>query len=245
MNRIRRTDLDNLEIVDALELASDGYYVYLTTTLVSTNSTGNVITINLASDGQGIEDTFDHPAKPGDRVRLTGTSGGLADGYYTVNSILTDTTFSVSESIVSSTGGTIYFMYAEGAKQVGFNPINVPVTNATNVQDAIVDIYNAHDSLRQLIHLASGGGPFEGFASGAYKEILPSGDPFPTSIIWWTSSGKIDKIVEKTITYNANKTPITIEWKAYDVDGSTVVATVTDTISYTGVIETSRTRSII
>jgi len=101
-----------------------------------------------------------------------------------------------------------------------------------------------HKVLRQLIHLADGGGPFEGFTSGAYLETLPSADPFPTSWIWWTDSGKTDKIVEETVTYNANKTINTDEWKVYDTDGSTVLATVTDTITYSGVFETSRTRTI-
>lgn len=101
-----------------------------------------------------------------------------------------------------------------------------------------------HRTLRQLIHLAEEGGPFEGFASGAYQETLPAADPFPTSIIWWTDNTKVDKIVEETITYNSNKTIATDEWKVYDTDGSTVLATVTDTISYTGVFETSRTRTI-
>lgn len=101
-----------------------------------------------------------------------------------------------------------------------------------------------HRTLRQLIHLAEEGGPFEGFASGAYQETLPSADPFPTSIIWWTDNTKVDKIVEETITYNANKTINTDEWKVYDVDGSTVLATVTDTMTYSGVFETSRTRTI-
>lgn len=101
-----------------------------------------------------------------------------------------------------------------------------------------------HRTLRQLIHLADEGGPFEGFASGAYQETLPAADPFPTSIIWWTSAAKTAKIVEETITYNANKTINTDEWKAYAIDGSTVLATVTDTMTYSGVFETSRTRTI-
>lgn len=103
---------------------------------------------------------------------------------------------------------------------------------------------DAHRALRQLIHLAEEGGPFEGFASGAYQETLPSADPFPTSVIWWTSAAKTAKIVEETITYNGNKTVATDQWKVYDTDGSTVLATVTDTISYSGVFETSRTRTI-
>jgi len=101
-----------------------------------------------------------------------------------------------------------------------------------------------HKTLRQLIHLAEEGGPFEGFASGAYQETLPAADPFPTSIIWWEDNTKVKKIVEETITYNANKTVNTDEWKVYDADGSTVLATVTDTISYSGIFETSRTRTI-
>jgi hypothetical protein len=98
-----------------------------------------------------------------------------------------------------------------------------------------------HASLRQLIHLSEYG-PFEEFASGAYKEI--TGGVFPTSEIWWESSAKLEKIVEKTITRNPNKTPSVIEWKVYDEDGVTVMATATDTISYSGITETSRTRVI-
>jgi len=100
-----------------------------------------------------------------------------------------------------------------------------------------------HKVLRQLIHFIDNG-PAEGFVSGAYREILPSADPFPTSEIWWESSSKTKKIVELTITRNANKIPTAEEWKVYDTDGSTVLATVTDTISYTGIFETSRTRAI-
>lgn len=100
-----------------------------------------------------------------------------------------------------------------------------------------------HKTLRQLIHFIDNG-PAEGFVSGAYRETLPSASPFPTSVIWYTDSGKTDKIVEKLITYTGVN-PTTIQWKMYDVDGSTVLATVTDAISYSGVFETSRTRTIV
>ena len=99
-----------------------------------------------------------------------------------------------------------------------------------------------HPKLRQLIHFIDNG-PAEGFTTGAFREVLPVADPFPTSVIWWTDSGKTEKIVEKTITYTGVN-PTTIEWEIYDTDGSTVLATVTDTISYSGVFETSRTRAI-
>lgn len=100
-----------------------------------------------------------------------------------------------------------------------------------------------HAAIRQLVHLADGvGGPFEQFLSGAYREIESS--PFPTSVIWWESELKLKKIVEKTISRNSNKTPSSIEWKVYDTDGSSVLATVTDSVSYSGVFETNRTRNI-
>lgn len=99
-----------------------------------------------------------------------------------------------------------------------------------------------HKTIRQLIHFISEG-PAEGFASGAYKEVLPSGSIFPTSIIWWESSSKLKKIVEQTVTWTGVN-PTTEVWKIYDTDGSTVLATVSDTISYSGVVETTRTRTI-
>ncbi len=110
------------------------------------------------------------------------------------------------------------------------------------LSDSATGISSAnHAALRQLIHLADGkGGPFEEFLSGAYREIL--GGVFPTSVIWWESSAKLEKIVEKNITRNSNQTPSSIEWKVYDIDGVTVLATATDSISYTGIFETSRTR---
>lgn len=101
---------------------------------------------------------------------------------------------------------------------------------------------NEHKTLRQLIHFIDDG-PAEGFPTGCYKETLPVG-PFPTSEIWYESVAKAKKIVELTITRNANKTPAAEVWEMYDIDGSTVLTTVTDTISYSAVFETSRTRAI-
>jgi hypothetical protein len=99
-----------------------------------------------------------------------------------------------------------------------------------------------HKVLRQLIHLAETG-PFDGFGSTIYREILPAASPFPTSVTWWETSAKLKKIVEKELTYNASNFPITIIWRVYDVDGTTPVATSTDLITYSGAFEISRTRS--
>jgi hypothetical protein len=97
-----------------------------------------------------------------------------------------------------------------------------------------------HKVLRQLIHFIEDG-PAEGFTSGAYREI--TGTAFPTAIVWWESSSKLKKIVERLLTWTGvNLT--TDKWKVYDTDGSTVLWTVSDAISYSGVFETSRTRTI-
>ena len=85
-----------------------------------------------------------------------------------------------------------------------------------------------HKALRDLVHFVDG--PADGFTSGTYFEQLPSGDPFPTSGIWYTDNTKTDK------TYNANKTVATEVWKMYDTDGSTVLVTLTDTYSYSGIV---------
>lgn len=99
-----------------------------------------------------------------------------------------------------------------------------------------------HQRLRQLVHLAEEGGPFEGFPN-VVRDIGPAGSPFPTGSVWWTDSTRQQKIVEKIIVRNSNRTPTTIQWKVY-VSGSNVVASsFTDTITYAGVIETSRTRT--
>lgn len=98
----------------------------------------------------------------------------------------------------------------------------------------------SHKTLRQLIHFIDGG-PAEGFASGAYCEL--TGTVFPTASVWWTSAAKTHKIVEQLVTWTGSN-PTTVQWKVYDVDGTTVLATVTDTISYSGPFETSRTRAI-
>lgn len=97
-----------------------------------------------------------------------------------------------------------------------------------------------HKVLRQLIHFLDDG-PAEGFTSGAYKETL--GGVFPTSEIWYESSAKSNKIVELTMTWSGVKIAQEV-WKLYDTDGSTVLWTITDAILYSGVFETSRTRTI-
>jgi len=101
---------------------------------------------------------------------------------------------------------------------------------------------NQHRALRQLIHFIDNG-PANGFASGAYRENLPTGNPFVTSVTWYDDNTKVKKLVQKLITYTG-VLATQVQWKMYDVDGSTVLATVTDAITYSGIFESDRTRTI-
>lgn len=254
VNQISKTDVTDSEFLDAEELQSDSTFVYLTTTAVSTTSGTKIVVINLPPDGEGILISRDHPAQTDDFVVISGTSGGLGDGTFTIDVVLSETSFSVLETIGTSTGGAVDFHYKSGATRIGFDPTGLSHVTSNNVQDAIEELDASvgttgiteaeHKALRQLIHLADEGGPYEGFTTGAYQETLPSATPFPTSVIWWTDSGKTAKIVEETVTYNPNKTIATDNWKVYDVDGVTLMAEITDTIVYSGVFELHRTRAI-
>jgi hypothetical protein len=95
-----------------------------------------------------------------------------------------------------------------------------------------------HKTLLQLIHFIDGG-PAEGFTTGATRTT--TGTTFPSQILWRRADAT--KLVEKNLTYTG-AFPTTIEWKIYAADGTTVLATVTDTITYSGAFETGRTRAI-
>lgn len=95
-----------------------------------------------------------------------------------------------------------------------------------------------HKTLLQLIHFIDEG-PADGFTTGATKTV--TGGAFPTSILWRRAD--TTKLVEQVVTWTGIL-PTTVEWKLYGTDGTTVVATVTDTITYSGPFEASRTRAI-
>lgn len=95
-----------------------------------------------------------------------------------------------------------------------------------------------HRVLLQLIHFIDEG-PADGFVTGATKTV--TGTVFPTQNLWRRADST--KLVEQNITWTG-VLPTTIQWKMYAADGSTVLATVTDTVAYSGVFETGRTRAI-
>jgi len=98
----------------------------------------------------------------------------------------------------------------------------------------------SHDVLRSLIHFIDDG-PASGFATGAYKVTTYSGI-FPIDEVWYTSSAQLLKIVKKTTTWTGIL-PTTIVWRMYNESG-VILATVTDTVSYSGLFEANRSRTI-
>ena len=82
-------------------------------------------------------------------------------------------------------------------------------------------------------------GPYEGW-SQAYEVIV--GGAFPVTRSWYVDAGFTKLIQRKTITRNSQYLPTQEMWQLYAVDGTTVIRTFTDTITYTGVFEASRTR---
>lgn len=86
-------------------------------------------------------------------------------------------------------------------------------------------------------------GPVDDGITSFYKE--KTGGVWPSAVTWWTDETKTKKVVEKLITRNEEQAPTVIVWRLYDVDGSTVLATSTDTITNSpAAFEVSRHRVI-
>jgi len=121
-------------------------------------------------------------------------------------------------------------------------PVSVGLNNSDGTANTISrsDHVHSHSDIRQLIHFINNG-PAESF-SGAYRVI--TGGAFPSAITWYIDNTMVDKLFEIIITRNPNQTPSIIEYKIYDTDGTTVLRTATDTINYSGIFETNRTRVI-
>jgi hypothetical protein len=109
---------------------------------------------------------------------------------------------------------------------------------ANTAWDAISGSGSAQRRLQDFINA-----PAEGYTSGAYRTIT-MGAVAPSNITWWTDNTATEKIFEVNYTRNAAQCATTVEWKVYDTGGVTVLSTITDTITYSGIIETSRTRTI-
>jgi hypothetical protein len=78
---------------------------------------------------------------------------------------------------------------------------------------------------------------------GAVEEVLPAGAVYPTDAVWYRDASKTVELLHTTYTRDAQGLVTEVSWQVYDLAG-TLVLTVTDTFTYSGVFVTSRTRSV-
>ena len=111
--------------------------------------------------------------------------------------------------------------------------------SSTTVQGAISELDSEAVKYDDLITFIDQG-PVDSYATGATKTT--TGGAFPTEILWKRADGT--NLVKQTITYTG-VLPTTVKWELYAVNGTTITRTVTDTVTYSGAYEVSRTRSIV
>jgi hypothetical protein len=145
---ISRADIEDLDIVDAIEMASDGTAVIFSgATVVSTTSGSKEVVLS----GVDIEHDKDERLEPGDIIVLAGTTGGLGDGTFTLDVVVDDLTFSVIEAIGTSTGGTCEARHPAGATKLGVDPTNLSFTSETDLQKVLEDVPPASPFLPRVI----------------------------------------------------------------------------------------------
>jgi len=159
----------------------------------------------------------------------------------------------LNQALLTITSGSSTTFQYNG---IVINPSGTTIVNISGSSETVVAFgsgstitYFFSESLketsRKLILLADGG-PFEGYATGAFRTIgYEANKIFATESIWFTDSSMTSKIVSEKITYGPKRTVSVREWKAYATDGSTVLSTVTDNIYYRSVFEVSRSRTIL
>lgn len=135
-NKISKTDVTDNEFVDAIELASDGYFAYRSGNLVSTIAITKIVKINSSGYLDRLN-LVDEPLEVEDRVYIF---NGSIDGYYTVSSILDSERFTVYETLANSTGGIIKYLHPPGASKVGVDPSRLRFTEEIDVQAALEDL---------------------------------------------------------------------------------------------------------
>ncbi len=142
MGGISKEDLEDVDIIDAQELASDGITSFRSGDSV-TSTTSGTKTVEMAGGGERLIHS-DNPIAAGDIFDLTGSTA--ADGTYTVATVVDDDTFTVVEAIATSTGGTAAFCHPSGGTRVGIDPTGMTGSSATNLQQLAKDVDGTTDT---------------------------------------------------------------------------------------------------
>lgn len=186
---IGRQDVLEAEVAEVPILASDGYSVYLANvSVISTTSGTNSVLITLPDQQDLTWLSGDHPVESGDHVYFRGTVGSPnADGYYYIDKITSQTTFTTIEPIPTSLGGFVTFMWPAGATTIGFDPTVTLNLTATTVQGAIVQLDKAivqSNYITKQVEVNFGTVPTN------YKTFtVYDSDVFPSSLLFPTQAG--------------------------------------------------------
>lgn len=203
---ITKEDIRHDDIVDAVELASDGLtsIIFTGATVVSTTSSTKTVVlsgVDLLRDPEIVENL--------DLITLAGTSGGAADGDYTVDARVSSTSFTVNETIADSTGGTCEAQNPSGARRTGVDPTNITNSTAKNVQTVLEDLDSAivgggiteaqHEALDTLTHDLTEGHTVtitktSGKVSQVLAEVTPGGTDIRKVDILTRTSGKVSTL---------------------------------------------------
>lgn len=228
---ITKADISDADFIDALELSSDGSIAFLSSlTITSTTNASSQVLFSLAAGSEGLLNGRTNPVEAGDILVITGTSGGVADGTYTILSVVSDTvvTVTTSTSIATSTGGTGTFKYPVGSSKVGFDPTGLSATSSHLVSSAIKDIATSVGSTTLNYDFLLDNEPDS--VGITYANTLVGNQ---ITVETWTNTSTTNKIKTINYTYTANKLTTEVR-KIYDSTGIVIVAQTTMTYTYTG-----------
>ncbi len=196
-------DINPYEVYSTQEQLTDGTFVYLTITVLSTVAP-NIVNVNLASDGEGILTSRDHPVKSsalavtgiGDFADISGTSGGAGDGIgFIVATVVSDNQFTISGTVGNSTGGSVSFRWPPGSTEIGYSEATTIHITHDQLQGAVNDLDHAIPVFGTAI---ADFGPYPGSSD---TTVTVTGQPYisSTSVIeaWITPIATVDHSVDE------------------------------------------------
>lgn len=216
--RISREDIADADIVDAVELASDGLAAYKTGSIV--HITGSFLTASFPAIDIGFQD-FDSPTNGLDGLIISGS--GNADGFYTVSGTISENILQIY-GLFSGSGtssGSWQLIYPTGAKAVGIDPSTLALSSSVPRD---VMSYVREDTYQRLLE--------DDPAGIRVNESISYTSGRVTAETWKRSA---DNSLLKNIDYTYTGTRVTQEVrKVYAEDGVRIVAQKTVVYTYSG-----------
>jgi len=131
---ISTNDITDSDINDSVEQLSDGYKIYNTGIISTCNTLTKIITIIPLSNFDNLING-DNCIQIKDKVYIYNSTN--ADGYYTINTIINSTQFTVLENISNSINGNILYMHPSGSSKIGFDNSKSKNITKKTVQEAL------------------------------------------------------------------------------------------------------------